>query len=197
MRTVRTDIVTPARRSWLRIWLGPNPGYLFPSAKTRASRSFLAGVWSACGCVRWFLCMGFSWLRAHSYKEKREIPVFLCVSATPSCCTNSKASPFSDGVYTRATFLPASRLGGSEVEGFCCSGGSGSLASFALSFSRHRHAVTVPGASLCVLQARVAPPLVPNAESRCAVARYTLRPSSHPPRRHPEHPMCPVILPSN
>ena len=32
---------------------------------------------------------------------------------------------------------------------------------------------------------------------RRAVARNTLRPSSHPPRRQPEHLMCPVILLSN
>jgi hypothetical protein len=168
MRTVRTDIVTPARRSWLRIWLGPNPGYLFPSAKTRASRSFLAGVWSARGSERCFCCMAFSWMRAHSYKEKRETPVFLCVSATPSCCTNAKAAAFSDGVYRRATFLPVSRFGGSEVEGFCSSGGTGSLASFALLFSRHRHAVTVPGGSPLRFAASSGP-------SSCAKRRISVR----------------------
>ncbi|HOH01794.1 MAG TPA: hypothetical protein PL046_15725, partial [Polyangiaceae bacterium] len=89
--------------------------------------------------------MAFSWMRAHSYKEKRETPVFLCVSSTPSCCTNSKAATFSDGVYWRATFLPVGRLAGSDTAGFCGSGGSGGLASFALLFSRHRHADTIPG----------------------------------------------------
>jgi hypothetical protein len=78
---------------------------------------------------------------------------FLCISIIASCCTNSKAAAFSDGVYRRQLFcqqvvweVPMPRV-------FVALGAWRVL----LFFSRHRHAVTVPGVTPLRLAASSGP----------------------------------------
>ena len=144
------DCTIPLRVSRNPLRVGAIP--LNVGAKTRVAVVFGRGlVGEGVGDVR--LLHGF-FMDASPFVHIKAINTcFLCISIIASCCTNSKAAAFSDGVYRRQLFcqqvvweVPMPRV-------FVALGAWRVL----LFFSRHRHAVTVPGVTPLRLAASSGP----------------------------------------